>query len=248
MKFKFENVRWLALVVVMVFLLPATVLAVPITVPTTLNPGDQYRLAFVTSDTRDATSTDIADYNAFVQGVANSVAKLAGITWTAIGSTPTIHARDNTSTVPGTEPGSFAGIFLLNDTKVVDSYSDLWDGSLDSALNVTESGSTLNCSVWTGTGLWGFRSGFELGSYHHQTHSYVVDFGQSEPFFSPSEWVINPNPWDGSNLKSLYALSDVLTVQSSSDPIPEPSTLVLFGLGFLGLVGYVVRRKRRLSD
>ncbi|MBC8232742.1 PEP-CTERM sorting domain-containing protein [bacterium] len=27
------------------------------------------------------------------------------------------------------------------------------------------------------------------------------------------------------------------------DPIPEPSTLVLFGLGFLGLVGYAYRRK-----
>jgi hypothetical protein len=31
-------------------------------------------------------------------------------------------------------------------------------------------------------------------------------------------------------------------------PIPEPSTLVLFALGCLGLVGYVVRQKRRLSE
>jgi hypothetical protein len=33
-----------------------------ITQPVGLNPGDEYHLAFVTSGTRDATSTDIADY------------------------------------------------------------------------------------------------------------------------------------------------------------------------------------------
>ncbi len=52
-------------------------LSVPITIPTTHNPGDQYRLAFVTSTTRDATSADIAVYNAFVTGVANSVQTLS---------------------------------------------------------------------------------------------------------------------------------------------------------------------------
>ena len=72
------------------------------TVPPGLNPGDQYRLAFVTSTTRDATSTDIADYNTFVLGVANSSAALAALstTWKAIGSTATADARDNTDTCP----------------------------------------------------------------------------------------------------------------------------------------------------
>ena len=39
--------------------------AIPITTPTDLSFGDQYRLAFVTTDTRNALSADIEDYNAF---------------------------------------------------------------------------------------------------------------------------------------------------------------------------------------
>ena len=34
-----------------------------VTVPTGIDAGDSYRLAFVTSTTRDGTSSDIADYN-----------------------------------------------------------------------------------------------------------------------------------------------------------------------------------------
>ena len=83
-------------------------MAVPITTPTSLSSGDQYRLAFVTSTTRDANSTDIADYNAFVTGVATGVAELnaLGTSWTAIVSTSSINARDNTSTVPQFAGGS----------------------------------------------------------------------------------------------------------------------------------------------
>ncbi|MFM7909129.1 MAG: PEP-CTERM sorting domain-containing protein, partial [Microcystis sp.] len=36
-----------------------------VVLPSGLNPGDQYRLVFVTSGTRNATTTDINDYNTF---------------------------------------------------------------------------------------------------------------------------------------------------------------------------------------
>ena len=59
--------------------------------PATSSPwqlGDQYRFAFVTSTTRNATSTVIADYNTFVQNAANaSSLGLSGATWKVIGST-----------------------------------------------------------------------------------------------------------------------------------------------------------------
>ena len=68
----------------------------------TLPPGTQYRLAFVTSATRDATSANIADYNTFVSTFANNQPILAafGTTWSVIGSTPTVSARANTMTDP----------------------------------------------------------------------------------------------------------------------------------------------------
>ena len=53
--------------------------AAPIIVPTGLNPGDTYRLVFVTSTGRDGTSSNIADYNAFVTASANSQAALAAL-------------------------------------------------------------------------------------------------------------------------------------------------------------------------
>ena len=98
--------------------------AAPITVPTDLNVGDTYRLAFVTSTTTAATSTDIAFYNAFVTGVANTQAELADLltTWSVIGSTAALDARDNTGTNP-TSTG--VPIYRLDDTRITDHQTPL---------------------------------------------------------------------------------------------------------------------------
>ena len=58
-------------------ILTSPALAEIISVPPGLEPGDQYRLAFVTSTTMVATSTDIATYNDFVTASAESSAPLA---------------------------------------------------------------------------------------------------------------------------------------------------------------------------
>ena len=135
----------------------STATAAPITLPTTLSPGDQYRLAFVTSTTRNATSTDIADYNDFVTDLVNDGSNpelvALGTTWKVIGSTSSISARDNTDTLPDFDGGSFGvPIFLLNNTKLADTYDDLWDGDIDAALAVDESGANnVAEAVFTGT-------------------------------------------------------------------------------------------------
>ena len=142
-------------------LLAGTAFAGPIfTQPAVLAPGDQYRLVFVTSTTRDATSSNIGDYNTFVTNAAAAVTELAalGTTWSAIGSTATVDARDNTGTNPFSD-GAGVRIYDLLGTKVADTNSDLWDGSIDSAIATTEQGLGLlgRGYVYTGTGLDGTR-------------------------------------------------------------------------------------------
>ncbi|MFM7786866.1 MAG: PEP-CTERM sorting domain-containing protein, partial [Microcystis panniformis] len=79
-----------------------------VVVPPGLNPGDQYRLVFVTSGTRNATSSNINDYNTFVTNQVTGSAlatqlttagfNLGTITWKAIGSTSATSAKVNTGT------------------------------------------------------------------------------------------------------------------------------------------------------
>ena len=74
----------------------------PVLQPLGLQSGDQYRLVFVTSQQRDATSTNIDDYNEFVQSVADAspIVGSWGLEWKAIASTVTVDARDNIGAGP----------------------------------------------------------------------------------------------------------------------------------------------------
>jgi hypothetical protein len=123
--------------------------------PPGINNGEPFRIAFVTSGVRNAESTDIADYNAFVSAAANAVPGLAalGTQWFAIASTATVDARDNTDTAP---PGDVP-VFLLDGTMLAESYDDLWDWAIAVPLNVTELCTTVesNLNIWTGTGGFG---------------------------------------------------------------------------------------------
>ena len=121
------------------------------TVPTDLNLCERYRLAFVTSTTINAVATQIGTYNNFVTEVAESVPQLAALDtiWTAIASTATVFARDNTGTNPSDDDG--VPIYLLNDTRLASENADLWDGSLAVNLDVDESADQVVSLVWTGT-------------------------------------------------------------------------------------------------
>ena len=100
--------------------------------PSGLSAGDQFRLMFVTSTTRDASSTDIADYNSFVQGRAaagHTSIQSYSAQFRALGSTATVDARDNASTT-----GTGVPIYWLGGAKIADSYTDFYDGNWDSAM------------------------------------------------------------------------------------------------------------------
>ena len=96
--------------------------------PAGLSPGESFRFVFVTDGTRDATSTNIADYNGFVNTQAGGATYNGSVvTWAAIASTPTVNAIDNVGP-------SLAPVYLSDGTIVATSTTTasggLWDGDL----------------------------------------------------------------------------------------------------------------------
>ncbi len=181
----------------------------------------------------DPTWTDIADYNTFVTGVASGVPSLAalGTTWSVIGSTAAIDARDNTLTNPTAATG--VPIYDLADDRIADDNADLWDGAIQAPIQFDETGAALAVVVHTGTDATGVEAaGSALGmssiaaGYSAATGSlWVTGAGGDNPFFETS----------------FYAISGVLTV------VPEPGTLSLATMGTIALVGEGLRRRRQRS-
>lgn len=213
------------------FLAISQVYAAPITtLPPGLNPGDQYRLAFVTSNSYRATTPVIHEYNLYVQDTASSVLELAALNtvWFAIASTPgpATDARDNTGTNPYVEPDvpiyNLAGQLIANDNY------DLWDGELLNPILYTELGTASSAQfVWTGTmpdGSVGLPLGDAWG---------LATVGN--PHFADPVW-IDFMPQHTDELNALYGISGPLTA-----PVPLPSAILLFGTGLIGLAGF--RRK-----
>ena len=96
--------------------------------PDDLVGGDQFRLLFVSTTTRDGSSADIADYNTHMQTAA--AAGLADIqayssVFRALACTAATDARDNTGT---TGTGTDVPIYYLNGKRVSQDYDNLYDG------------------------------------------------------------------------------------------------------------------------
>ena len=109
-------------------------------VPDGLEPGDTFRLLFVTSTTGVATSSDIADYNAFVQTAAaagHADIQAHASLFAVVASTPRVDARDNTATA-WTDAVKGVPIYWLGGSKVADQYKDFYDGSWDDEANPTD--------------------------------------------------------------------------------------------------------------
>ncbi len=208
-----------------------------ITTPTSLSPGDSYRLVFVTSGGRNAHSTNIADYNAFVQGIASAAgSQVAGLstTWRAIGSTSSVDAWDNTNTNPSIATG--VSIFNLNGEEVAEDNSDLWDGSTSASIGYDELGGFRSGWVWSGTGSDGTGNaplGKPAGLGVKYGHSGIAGGAAASQWISSSGWYSQAE-------FPLYAISGVLTIAS----VPEPSSFFIF-LGLAGMGGLWMRVQRR---
>ena len=137
-------------------------------IPTGLGAGDEFRLIFVTSNRRDAQSSNIADYNGFVQGAAgggHTDIRPYRSGFRVLGSTRTVDARDNTATTPTTDDRGVP-IYWLNGPRAADDYADFYDGAWDNRDpgrnehgNSVHFGTAFNSgnSIWTGTGSDGIE-------------------------------------------------------------------------------------------
>ncbi|MCY4584280.1 MAG: putative Ig domain-containing protein, partial [Chloroflexi bacterium] len=176
--------------------------------------GGTFRLLFVSSTTRDATSTDIADYNTHVQTAAaagHTDIRRYSADFTAFGSTATVNARDNTRT---TDSDTDAPIYWLHASAtraaVADNYADFYDGTWDDSTGRNENGSvesvsTNSNSVYTGTDANG------------TTHS-SWPLGGSQ--FARTWYVSSGNVTTGANStsgeKRLFGLSPIFKVATTT--------------------------------
>ncbi|MYH96530.1 MAG: hypothetical protein F4129_08475 [Acidimicrobiia bacterium] len=114
-------------------------------VPSGLTDGDQFRLLFVSSTKRDASSTDIAVYNSFVQARAaagHSAIRSHSSLFRAVAATEGEDAIDNTHMYVTGVP-----VYWLGGAKVADDYDDFYDNAWDSVASVNELGAAIDTTT-----------------------------------------------------------------------------------------------------
>ena len=199
-------------------------------IPTGLSPGSKFRLIFATSTTRDATSTDINDYNTFAQTAAaaghTDIRKYSS-SFAVVGSTSSIHARDNTVTA-FTATNKGVPIYWLAGAKAADNYQDFYDGSWDDESNTKdESGNTRSLALLANRPF--------TGTEHNGTEAFTYD-GHSTALGAATVQLGTPNrdnsfqgPLSGSHIdqgsdsRPFYALSQVFEVPPNNFPTGAPT-------------------------
>ncbi len=203
-----------------------------IATPAGLNPGDHFRIVFVTAGTINPTSTNITTYDNFVTSQADSATyNGATITWQAIGSTSSVNAIDHIG-VTGD------AVYLVDGTEVAstDSTSGLWSGALLHAINELITGSTSGGSTYTGTTASGVASTYYLGAS-------AVEIGSTTS--QNSSWVaLSRDTRPTVDARLVFGISQELTAAQTTSSVPEPSTAMLAGLGGLVALAYSFKRKR----
>ena len=131
----------------------------PIFHPGDLKRGDTFRLIFVTSGKINAQSSNIADYDQFVNQQANGATYDGNlIHFTAIASTattatspPSVNAIDHIN--GGSNSQAIAGVFMVDGTKVATNSGTAANG-LFSAAVLTDPNRGIDGTVYSGVNVW----------------------------------------------------------------------------------------------
>jgi PEP-CTERM motif len=221
--------RRFAIVVALLWLAPGlggrTEAGIVLQTPAGLKPGDEFRFVFVTDGIRDATSTNIADYDSFVNVDAGG-ATYNGVVlnWLTIGSTDSVDAIDHVGQANASVYMS-DGTLVTSDTTA----TGLWSGALVHEINLDLAGNIVPPAnfVWTGTNPTGTGFGGPLGSPPTPQVGSTTDTGGA--------WVSSGRSNSGDS-RNFYGISSVLTVAQT---VPEPSTLTMLAIALS--VGLAVR-------
>ncbi len=188
--------------------------------------GDTYHLAFVSSTVTNMESRgNIHFWNDYVKGLAegSSLTGLSNLTWKVIGSDARTHARDNAFVT--------APVYLLDaSTKIVDGYTDMWNGNIDNPLDKDEHGNrgAGTADVWLGSlsdgTTLGYRS-FDGTDIHcgrgHRNHA--------------SAWWAYRDVQRRDKEYHVYGLSQPLRIAGgavdSTPPSPDPMTFAVLPEG-----------------
>ena len=185
--------------------------------PASISREQPFRLLFVSSTKRNATSAAIADYNQHVidaAGAGHSAIRAFKDGFRAIASTEAVDARDNAGLT-----GTGVPIYWLNsNTRVADNNADLLDGTWDSESATSETGSVTSSfhksSIWTGSNDDGTEKTLDghslaLGGAGRDGGGSVITGGLSTSQATPlSNTRVNARTVD----KPLYGLSQLLMV------------------------------------
>lgn len=190
--------------------------------------GDNYRLVFVSTTSRNASSTSISDYNTHVQTAANA-AGLGSVNWYAIGSTSTVDARDNTYTTSSDTDGS---IFLMDGSQVAaNNIADLWDGAVDTRIDIDENGGPngVTTPIWaTWTAVWTGTASNGIADASKYLGAEIITMGLSEAELN--FWTRRSSYNDKTVSLPLYGISEVLTIQAAL-----PIELLNFGASLIDI-------------
>ena len=186
--------------------------------PFSLSPGDSFRLLFVSSTTRDATSTDIGDYDTHVQNAAGSGdVSVQGYSshFRTLGSTSVVDAVTHTGTTTSGDSG--VPVFWLGGDKVADDYRGLLSSTgWISNKPRDESGSLLASGIQVHTGSNSNGTAY-TDQYLGASGSRVRNGRPDEPRLEIDGGLGPPTGALG-----LYGLSFIFRIQTGGLPVLRP--------------------------
>lgn len=106
-------------------------------------------------------------------------------------------------------PWNWGTLRRVDGAIVASGWTDLWDGTLNNPINLTEMNTTKNANVWTGVTHFSGTAGTTNNDDVAYWNSNSVDTGRTGSSSSvTSTWIVNPALDDGGITNAFYCISD----------------------------------------